>query len=224
MTTRERRIDKIPGEGGPFTGWSSDAVALWGGGEEGLEVKGAGVHGEVAGGVGRPLVAGAVPVELDTVEVGVVEVEGFADAVVGGTVEWTIGGNEAAEGVGQCGAGGVEDGEVIKAGGARCGRLAAQRFPGIEADVMVVAARGEESRGVTEALGEFEAKDAIVEGEGAVKIGNAKVNVADGCLGMDGGSYGCIHGVGRPLVKGGSSALASRATFHFPSTFFQKVK
>lgn len=31
------------------------------------------------------------------------------------------------------------------------------------------------------------------------------------------------QGVGRPLVGGGSSALASRATFHWPWTFFQKV-
>ncbi len=31
------------------------------------------------------------------------------------------------------------------------------------------------------------------------------------------------QGVGMPLVGGGSSALASRATFHWPWTFFQKV-
>ena len=31
------------------------------------------------------------------------------------------------------------------------------------------------------------------------------------------------QGVGRPLVGGGSLALASRATFHLPPTFFQTV-
>ncbi len=91
---------------------------------------------------------------------------------------------------------------------------------------MVVAAGGEEGSGVGEALGDVEAEDAVVEGESAVEVGDAEVDVAEACLGMDGSggrAGGSVHGVGRPLVGGGSLALASRATFHSPLTFFQKV-
>ena len=137
--------------------------------------------------VAGPLVSGAVPVELDAVLVGVAEVEGFADAVVGGAVEGDAGGDEAAEGVGEVGAGGVEDGEVVEAGGAGRGRLAAEALPGVEADVVVVAAGGEEGGGVADALGDLEAEDAVVEGEGAVEVGDLEVDVADAGLRVDGG-------------------------------------
>ena len=148
------------------------------------------------------------------------EVEGFADAVVGGTVEGDVGGEEAAEGVRQGGAGGVEDGVVVEAGGAWGWGLAAEGLPGVEADVVVVAAGGEEGGGVAHTQGDVEAEDAVVEREGAIEVGYAEVDVAHAGLGMD----RCgAHGVGRPLVGGGSLALASRATFHSPFTFFQKV-
>jgi len=189
-------------------------------GEQGLEVEGVGVHGHVAGGVAGPLGFGSIPVKLYAVVVGVVEVEGFADAVVGGSVEGDVGGEEAAEGVGQGGACGVKNGVVVKAGGAERRGLATEGFPGVEADVVVVAPGGEEGCGVTHAHGDVEAEDAVVEGEGSVEVGYAEVNVTHAGLRMDGG---CDHGVGRPLVGGGSLALASRATFHSPFTFFQKV-
>ena len=109
---------------------------------------------------------------------------------------------------------------MVEAGGAGSGSGAAERFPGVEADVVVVAAGGEEGCGVADALGDLEAEDAVVEGEGAVEVGDAEVDVADAGLRMNNAGG---HGVGRPLVGGGSSAEASRATFHLPSTFFQKV-
>lgn len=85
-------------------------------GEEVVEVQAVGEHcqGAVCG--AGPLVGGAVPVEFDAVLVGVGEVEGFADAVIGGAVEGDVGGGEAAEGVGEGGAGGVEDCGVEEAG------------------------------------------------------------------------------------------------------------
>ena len=184
-----------------------------------MKIERVGEHGEVAVGVSGPLGFGAVPVEFDAVVVGVVEVESFADAVVGCAVQGDVGGEEATEHIGEGGAGGVEDGEVVEAGGSGRRRLAAERLPGVEADVVVVAAGGEEGRGVAEALRDLEAEDAVVEGEGAVEVGDAEMDVAHAGVGMD----GFAHGVGRPLVGGGSLALASRATFHLPSTFFQKV-
>ena len=118
------------------------------------------------------------------------EVEGFADAVVGGAVERDVGGEEAAEGVGQGCARGIEDGEVVEAGGAGWGWLAAEGFPGVEAYVVVIAAGGEEGCGVSHALRDLEAEDAVVEGEGAVEVGDAEVNVAHAGLGMDGDASG----------------------------------
>ena len=108
---------------------------------------------------------------------------------------------------------------MVEAGGAGRGRGATEALPCVEADVVVIAAGGEEGGGVAEALSDVEAEDAVVEGEGAVEVGYAEMDVTHADLGMDG--FG--HGVGRPLVGGGSLALASRATFHSPLTFFQKV-
>lgn len=192
-----------------------------------MQVEGSGVHGEVAAGVSGPLALGAIPVELYAVEVGVVEVECLADTMVGGSVKGYVGGEEAVQSVGECCACGVEDGEVVEAGGSGRWRRAAEGLPGVEADVMVVVTGGEEGCGVADALGDFEAEDTLVEGEGAVEVGYAEMDVADAGLGMDGVGLGLGHGsaqgVGRPLVGGGSLALASRATFHLPATFFQKV-
>ena len=102
---------------------------------------------------------------------------------------------------------------MIEAGGAGRGRLAAEGLPGVEADVVVVAAGREEGGGIADAQGDLEAEHAVVEGEGAVEVGDAEVDVTHAGLGMDGSR---AHGVGRPSVGGGSLALASRATFHLP--------
>ena len=189
------------------------------GGEECLDVEGSTEHCEVTGGVFRPLAFEAIPVELYAVVVGVVEVEGFADAVVGGAVKSNVGRQESAKCIRERGARGIENGEVIETGGAGRGRGAAEAFPGIEANVMMVSAGGEKGGGISKVLGDLKAEDAVVEGEGAIEVGNAEMDVAHACLGMD----GCAHGVGSPFVGGGSLELASRATFHWPLTFFQKV-
>ena len=62
----------------------------------------------------------------------------------------------------------------------------------------------------------------MVEGEGAVEVGDAEMDVTHAGLRVD-RRRGGAHGVGSPFVGGGSLALASRATFHSPLTFFQKV-
>ena len=142
-----------------------------------MQVESSGVHGEVAAGVFGPLAFGAIPVELDTVVVGIVEVEGLADAVVGGSVEGDVGGEEAVQSVGQCCAGGIEDGEVVEAGGSGRWRRAAEALPGVEADVVVVVTCGEECGRVADVLGDLEAENAVVEGEGAVEVGYAEMDV-----------------------------------------------
>jgi hypothetical protein len=176
-----------------------------------LEVEGVGVHVEGAVGGAGPGGLGKVVVEFYAVVVGVLEVEGLADAVVGGAGEGDVVGDESAEGVSELGAGGVEDGEVVEACGVRGRGRRAEGFPGIEADVMVIAAGGEEGGAVAEALGDIEAEDAVVEGEGAFEVGDAEVDVADGDGGVDDGGGVGVHddkymvvpqfrGEGRPPV------------------------
>ena len=86
--------------------------------QEVLQVEAAGVHLELAGFGAGPLVRCAVDVEFDAVAVGIAEVQRLADAVVAGAVEGDAGLDEAAQGVGEVAARGVEDRRVIEAGGA----------------------------------------------------------------------------------------------------------
>jgi hypothetical protein len=67
---------------------------------------------------------------------------------------------------------------VEEAGGAGGGWAATEGLPGVEADVMVVAAGREEGGGVAEAGGDVEAEDAVVEVQGALEVGDLEVDVA----------------------------------------------
>ena len=60
---------------------------VFGGCEQGVEIERARVHREITGCGSGPLIAWAVPVKLDTVLIGIAEVERLTYAVVGGSVE-----------------------------------------------------------------------------------------------------------------------------------------
>lgn len=162
--------------------------------EERIEVKEAGVHGELAGGVAGPLLGCAVTIQLDAVAVGIAKVERFAHAVVGRALELKASGPDASEGVGERGAGGVEDGDVEESRRARRGWLAAPALPGIQADVVVIAARGDKGSVGSEALHELESEDATVEAEGALEIGDLEVHVPDANVGIDVGHVWIVLG------------------------------
>jgi hypothetical protein len=49
----------------------------------------------------------------------------------------------------------------------------------VRADVVVIAARGEERGLVAHALGETETEDTVVEGDGPLEVGDFEVDVAD---------------------------------------------
>lgn len=151
----------------------------------------AGEHGELAVGRAGPLVRRAIPVEFDAVVVGVAEVEGFADAVVGGAVEFDACLEQTTEGVSELGAGGVDNGDVVKAG--RAGRRwrAASAFPGVESNMMMIAAGGKEGGLVAEALGNFEAQDAMVKFQCAIEVCDLQVDMADSSGGIDGVNRAC---------------------------------
>jgi hypothetical protein len=168
---------------------------LGGFGEEGIEVEESGGHGEVAGGGARPLVGGAIPIEFHAILIRVAEVEGLAYAVVGGAIEGDVGGDETAEGVGEGGPGGVEDGDVIEAGCMGGRRGAAGAVPGVQADVMVVSAGEEEGGAGAVTLCHFETQHVAIECDCAVKIGDLQVNVADAGLGVNGVCWDS-HGAG----------------------------
>ncbi len=103
-------------------------------GHKPLEVERVGGEGEVVAGP-RPLTRVAVPGKLDPVEVGVMQVEGFVGAVVGGAVDLPAVIEQAFEGDGEIPPGGVVDREVVEAGGARRWWGAARALPGVQGDV-----------------------------------------------------------------------------------------
>ena len=103
-----------------------------------------GVHCQFAGCCAGPCCAWTIPVEFDAVLIGVAKVEGLADAVVGSTVERNFVGDEGFERLAEGDASRVDDGQVIEAGGAWWWRITVLALPGVEADVVVVASRGDE--------------------------------------------------------------------------------
>jgi hypothetical protein len=155
-------------------------------GKQLLEIERLGDHGQVALRGARPLGLRAVPVELDAVAIGIAEIERLADAVVGGSLKRNVRADKAAERIGQLRARGIDDGEVIETSGARSGRGAAAALPGVDADVVMVAAGGEEGGCVADALRDFEAEDVVIEGERAVQVGDLEVNVTYAGFGVDG--------------------------------------
>src|SRR5688572_2387791 len=148
-------------------------------GEKAFEIEGLRVHGDLAAvGRARPFILGPVVVELDAVSIGIAEVDGFTDAVVG-PADPDARVEHALDCLGQGGAARIADGEVVEARMAGRRRRAAFRLPGVEADVVVVAACGDEGGLISHARLLLEAEYADVEREGAVDVGDLQVDVAD---------------------------------------------
>src|SRR5689334_5468389 len=88
----------------------------------------------------RPLVRAAVPGQLDAVEVGVVQVDRLVGTVVRSAIDAPAPVQQPCERDGQIPAGGVVDREVVETSRAGGRRRAALALPGVEADMVVVAA------------------------------------------------------------------------------------
>src|SRR6185437_12047686 len=99
--------------------------------EEVVEVEGAGEHREIPGRGTRPGLAWAVPIKLDAVVVGIAQIEGFADAVIGGAVEGDARRQHAAQGVGELRPRRIKDGQMIEAGRSHGWRRAAGALPSV---------------------------------------------------------------------------------------------
>jgi hypothetical protein len=113
------------------------------------------------------------------------QVERFADAVIARPVERHAGGAHAEQRLAERRAIRISDGEVIEARRPFRRRIAALAFPGIQTDVMVIAAGAQECRGPAHALRDFKAKHARIERDGTLEICNFQVHVPDLGAGID---------------------------------------
>jgi hypothetical protein len=112
-------------------------------GEEGAEIEGTRDHREFAVLLAWPFVGRSVAVDLDAVAVGIVQVDGLADAVVGGAVDCDAMIDETLQRAGQLLARRIEDGEVVETGRSSLRRRTAAALPGVQSEVVMIAAGGE---------------------------------------------------------------------------------
>jgi hypothetical protein len=99
--------------------------------------------------------------------------------VIGRPLERDLRLEEPSQRIGKRHAGRVADRDVEEAGCAWRRRRAPFRLPGVEADVVVVAACGDEGRLLAVALHQAEAEHIAVEGECTVDVRHLEMNVAD---------------------------------------------
>ena len=118
-------------------------------------------------------------IELNAVFIGIAEIKGLADAVVGRAVEVNSCADETAQRITKRSPVGVADGEMEKAGRSRRRRGATFAFPGIESDMMMVAACADERGLGAHALRQLEAEDATIELKCAIEIRHLEVDVAN---------------------------------------------
>ena len=146
----------------------------------------------------RPFAFRPVAIQLDTVAVGIPQVDRLAHAVIRRAFERDAGIEDPTHRHGECRAVGKKDREVVqprRAGGRR--RRAVAR-PRVQADVVMVAA-GRDKDSVAAVLGrDLKAQNVAIERQGAVEIAYGQVDVANPGSGIDAqavttvsGSQGC---------------------------------
>src|SRR5579871_291482 len=142
-------------------------------------------HRQPAVGSARPLLGRPIPIELDAVVVGIAQIKRFAHAVVGGALERDLGFDEPAQRIGEARAGRIQNRQMIEAGGTERRWCAAAALPGIEPDMMMIAARGNERRLRTDALHQVETEHAAIKGERAIDVGDLEMDVTDAHSAVD---------------------------------------
>src|SRR5258707_14275006 len=127
-----------------------------------VEIEPAREHCERAVRLAWPLLLGPVAIKLDAVLVGIAQVKRLADAVIAGAVEMNSRLHHPIQGLGQRCPGRIKDGGVEQSGGPRSRRMAILAFPGVQADVMVIAARRNERRARGQALHQLESQHTAI--------------------------------------------------------------
>jgi hypothetical protein len=164
---------------------NSDSLNGRGGfGEESLQIEWTRVHRQFAAGGSRPFGFGPVPVEFDSVLIGVAEIQGFTDAVVRSAIQRDIRCDETAQGASEFGSRWIDDGQMVQAGGTFGGRRATHTFPRVQTDVVVISARGEECGLTAVALRDLEAQNIPIELQRTIEVRHFQVDVADADLRM----------------------------------------
>ena len=127
----------------------------------------------------RPFFLRPVAIELDAVLVGITQIERLADAVVAGAIKLDAGLDHAIQRIRQRRARRIENGGVKQPGGIRRRRMAAFAFPGVEPDVMVIAAGRNERRAGAHPLHHLKTEHAAIEAERAFEIGDLEMDMPD---------------------------------------------
>ena len=148
-------------------------------GQQGGKVEGVGEHRQPAIGGVRPLVLGTISVKFDAVLIGIVQIKRFAGAVIGRAVERNARVLQSAQGIAQRGSGRVENRDVKEAGCTWRRWLSTRTFPGVEPDVVMVAASGDKRRARTEPLHKGKPEHAAIKRERTFDVGNLQMYVTD---------------------------------------------
>src|SRR5688572_1851153 len=114
------------------------------------------------------------------------QVNRLADAVIRSAFDLHAVIEKALERGGEFSASRVKDREMIQASAAWWRLRSVFAGPGVESDMMVIAARGKEHSAVAVALRNRKAEDVTIETDGAFEVRHREVNVTDSHFRMDG--------------------------------------
>jgi hypothetical protein len=156
-----------------------------------LEVERRVVHRDLPVLGARPLLTWAVAVELDPISIRVAQVDRLADSVIGCTTDRDARIPEAAERIAQRRSIRIADRNVVEARRPRWRRGAAAALPGVDAEMMVIAAGAEERRLVADAQDEVEPEHVAVEAERPVDVRDFQMDVPDVDARIDRRGHAC---------------------------------
>src|SRR5262249_20767901 len=162
-------------------------------GQQAIEIQFAAAERDVALRVTRPLIHRAIPAQFEVVAVRILNVDRFVCPMVGDLAQRPVDRLQPPQGIRKPGAGWVADGDMMQSGYAIGLWRAASRFPGVEAQVVMVAACGEEEDVATRPPpwnaarfhDDIEAKNIDIEGADAIYVSSAQVNMANGDTRID---------------------------------------
>src|SRR5581483_7731379 len=173
LAMRMTGIAQTAGRRSPCFHRSAEVLELGRFGEQRPEVERRRVH------LLRPLRARPIAVELDAVPVRIAQVDRLADAVVGGPAQPDPGLEHALHRTGERLPVRAADRDGVEPGRPGRRRRAALRLPGVQRDVVVVAAGGEEDGLLAVAVRDVEAEHAVPELERPIEVGDLEVDVTD---------------------------------------------
>jgi hypothetical protein len=118
-----------------------------------------------------------IAIQFHAVAVRIAQVERLAHPVIGRALQPYARRNQPPQCIRQRRPIGINDSVMIEPGGAIGRRRAAQAFPCIQGNVMVITTGGEECSLVAYTLHQFKAKNVPVKSDSAFKISNLQVHV-----------------------------------------------